>query len=99
MKIRLGRIPFLFHFTRLLGLAGLGITFFSPLSQRVRIVTLILGVVFLALSAHLDYNCWRCVHCGTHLGNRMLPFPKRCPHCGARPLKSDVSDYKRWRLK
>lgn len=85
MKLRTTRALHLI--LRLAMVGSLVIFFLNKNKDQLPILELVLLLVFI-LAAYLDYNLWRCPHCGSHLG-KMIPFPPACPHCGKKILPRD----------
>lgn len=85
MKLRTTR---LLHLILRLSMAASVILFLlSEKKDRLWLLELVL-LLHIILMAYLDYNLWRCPHCGYHL-KKMFPFPKSCPHCG-HEVRADV---------
>lgn len=77
MKLRTTRT---LHILARLGMVlSLILIFIDKNRDQLHLVEPVLFFLFI-LAAYLDYNLWRCPHCGYHL-RKMIPFPSSCPHC------------------
>lgn len=94
MKLKIVKWTYLL--LEVLTIASAVLAFFGP-NPELRKPLLILAGILLIVSSVLDYQYWRCPHCGAHLGRRMLLAPQKCHNCGHEIHMEEAVDASYWR--